>query len=263
VTGPDADALPILAELEEAFGRMVRAELRGDATAGSAAPGARPRVDAVPPGGTTPRVGAPPPAVPPADRGRRRRERAPLAARLPFPTGRRILGRALAAGALAGVVGATALATKSVVVHGGAEAPRTLQRAGDHEVVLRHHRGRWCLDVTYAGGVASRCFATPGGSGLAPLSAVVPGGRAVVGLAGPDVARVTVRRSGRSAVVATHAVAGAPRLRWFAAELGPVAHEARHAAVVVPAPAGRTVADCTLGTAASCRAAREHSRVRM
>jgi len=242
VSGPDD--LPILAELEEAFVAMVRAELHDE-----------PRSAVAPRG-----LPSPPPAPPAPPAPRRRRE--PLASRLPFPTGRRILARALAAGALAGVVGATALATKSVVGHGGGEAPRTLQRAGDHELVLRKYHGRWCLDVTYVSGVASRCVATPARDGVAPLSAVVPHSRLVAGLAGPDVERVTVRRSGRAAVVATHAIAGT-RLRWFAAELDAVPHESRHAAVVAPSPAGRAVADCTLGTAASCRAAREHSEVRM
>jgi len=242
----DPADLPILAELEHEFRAMVAAELRGAAPARVAAPRA--------PAARTPTPAPPTPAP------RRAARRPALAA------GRRILGRAVAAGALAGVVGATALATKSVVGH-GAPGARLLERAAGHELTLRPYQRRSCLDVAYDGGVASRCLDAPDAGGVRPLSAVTPGGRVVAGLAGRDVARVVVRSGGRRVAVATHALPGGT-LRWFSALLPALPREADRAATVAPrrddgTPAGRAVADCTLGTAASCRAAREHTEVRM
>jgi hypothetical protein len=207
---------------------------------------------------------APPAAAAPARSARPPRPAWP--ARSALSAGRRILGRAVVAGALVGVVGATALATRSVVGR-DADGPRVLERAAGHTLTLRPYRRRPCLDVAYEGGVASRCLDAPGAGGVRPLSAVTPGGRVVAGLAGPDVARVVVRSAGRRATALTHPAPDG-RLRWFSVVLPAVGREADRAATVAPrradgTPAGRAVADCTLGTAAACRAAREHTEVRM
>lgn len=232
------DDLPILAELEHAYHRMVIAELSAPLPATTRSPVA---------------ASAPRPAV---AAGR-------AAPRPALAAGRRILGRALAAGALAGAVGATAVATKSVVHPNNASGPRVLEQTAGHELTLRPYQGRSCLDVTYDGGVATRCAQAPAGGAVVPLSAITPGGRVVAGLAGPEVARVVVHSGGRRATAATHP-AGDGGLRWFTVVLPTVAREANRAATVAPrraggTPAGPVTADCTLGTAASCAAAREHT----
>jgi hypothetical protein len=240
VTEYDPREVPILAELEEEFRLMVAETL------------------------TPVALGAP--AMTPAPATGPEREPTRW-----LRTGRRILGRAAVAGALVGVVGATALATKSVVHRdSAAPEPRVLQRAEGHELTLRHYRGKLCLDISLAAAVASRCSEAPAAGDVSPLSAIVPGGRMVAGIAGANVARVRIGDGKRSVDVATRPVGGTQvrGLRWFAAHLPPPRGRPA-AAIVTPrrasgAPAGRPVADCTLGSFASCsaaraRATREHS----
>lgn len=270
----DPDDLPILSELEHAYRRMVVAELRTSgpphttattrgtspapsppATSRGTSPAPSPPTAALP--SPSPSRGRPSHAAPSTPARRHRDPRPALSA------GRRVLGRAVAAGALVGVVGATALATKSVVHPDGPGGPEVLERRAAHELTLRPYQGRSCLDVTYDGGVASRCAEAPGGAEVVPVSAITPGGRVVAGLAGPAVARVVVRSGGRHVTAATHSAPDGA-LRWFAVVLPPLAHEANRAATIAPrradgTAAGPVAADCTLGTAASCATAREHS----
>jgi hypothetical protein len=259
----DPQDFPILAELEQEFARMVASELnhrRAGAPGGRGVPTGQSSRAALERDARPAVPDAPAPAPAPRPRSRRPRARPSLSA------GGRILGRAVAAGALAGVVGATALATKSVVSHTASDRPVVLQRASDHQLVLRPYQGRLCLDVTYEGGVASRCVdRSDRGDAIAPLSAAAPHGRIVVGLVGSDVARVVVSSAGRRAEVATQP-AGKDGLRWFAVVLPSVRREAAHAATIAPRtangqPAGPVEADCTLGTAASCTTAHEHKDV--
>lgn len=232
MTEYDPRDVPILAELEEEF-RLIVAETM------------RP-MQAI--------------AVPKAPR----RERPPW-----LRIGRRIVGRAAVAGALVGVVGATALATKSVVRHDPAvPGPNVLQRVEGHEVTLRHYRGKLCLDIAVAAAIASRCADDPSARGVAPVSAVVPDGRLVAGIAGADVARVRVADDRHTVAVITRPVGGTHDrgLRWFTALLpAPPRGHRPAAAVVTPRrasgePVGRPVADCTLGSIASCSAARARAK---
>jgi hypothetical protein len=228
----DPTEVPILAELEREFATLVAQTLGGASAAPSRTAG--------------------PPVRP------RRHERP---ARL--ATGRRILGRAALAGVLAGAVGATALATRSVVGRGPATpAPVTLHAGGGHTLTLRHYRGRLCLDLAYAGDVASRCTRRPAPGGVAPLSAPTAAGRVVAGLAGAGVATVRVESGGHAAQAPTHASVGGPR--WFEVTLPPPRRGQAPAALVVPrrasgAPAGPAVADCTVGDVAGCRAVRRRA----
>ena len=226
--------VPILAELEVEFRALV--------------------VDAYAPARLRPLAAAPPsPAVaPPAVAPRAPR-------RLSFATGRRILRRGALAGALAGAVGATALATRSIVGHDPAAATIVLERAGGNELTLRRYRGRLCLDITDADGVASRCAGTPSASAVVPLSAATAGARVVAGLAGADVTSVRVQIGTRRRDAVTRAAGGpgaARDLRWFSVAFPAVQRGRAAAATVTPLPAGDAVADCSLGGVASCLAAR-------
>ena len=232
MTEYDPRDVPILAELEEEFRLIVAETLRPrQADAAAKAP---------------------------------RRERPPW-----LRVGRRIFGRAAVAGALVGVVGATALATKSVVRHDPAvPGPNVLQRAGGHELTLRHYRGKLCLDISVAAAIASRCADGPSARDVAPLSALVADGRLVAGIAGADVARVRVADSRHGVAVVTRPVGGTDDggLRWFATVLpAPPRGRRPAAAIVTPqrasgVPTGPPVADCTLGSVASCSAARARAR---
>ncbi len=226
---PEPRDVPILAELEVEFRALVAEAY----TPTRAALPARP-------------LAPPPPALPP-----RRR--------LPIATGRRILSRAALAGALAGAVGATALATRSVVGHDPASASVVLEHAGAHELTLRRYQGRLCLDISDANGVASRCAGTPSGRGIAPLSAATADARVVAGLTGSEVTsvRVQIGTLVRAAVTRSAGGPGAARdLRWFSIAFPAVPRGRAAAATVLPRPAGEAVADCSLGGVASCRAAR-------
>jgi hypothetical protein len=206
---------PILTELEEEFTRLVAERLEEDARAAA-------------------RVG-----------GERLR------------TGRRIARRAALVGALIGVVGASALAAKSVVSsRPSPNASVVLGQDPAHGVTLRRYHGRLCLDITYSGGVATRCTRTPDRpTAVAALSALTPSGRVVAGVAGAGVAQVRVDADGHTATAAARAPNGGAT-RWFTVALAPVPDRHRPtAAVLTPLPAGQSVVDCSLGTAASCHAA--------
>lgn len=225
---------PILTELEEEFARLVAERLEEDARAAARASGAPARWP------ESARPQAPQPR-----RGERLR------------TGRRIVRRAALVGALIGVVGATALAAKSVVSgRTSPDASVVLRQDPAHGATLRRYHGRLCLDIGYSGGVATRCTRAPARpDAVAALSAITPSGRVVAGVTGSDVARVKVNAGGRTATVATSAT-GEDDTRWFATTL-PTAPDRRRptAAVLTPLPDGRPAVDCSLGTAASCHAA--------
>ncbi len=225
----DPADFPILTELEDEFARLVAERLEEDA---------RP---------------TPAPALVPAAAPVRRRRRGAEHLR----TGRRIARRAALVGALIGVVGASALAAKSVVSSRPSPNASVVLRT-DHArgATLRRYHGRLCLDITYSGGVATHCTRAPDRpDAVAALSALTPSGRVVAGVTGGGVAQVKVNADGHAATVATRA-AGAGDTRWFATTL-PTEPDRRRptAAVLAPLPDGRPVADCSLGTAASCHAA--------
>jgi hypothetical protein len=231
----DPADFPILGELEEEFARLVAERLEEDARAASRASAAPARWP------ESARV-APP---------KRTRRGEHLA------TGRRIARRAALVGALIGVVGASALAAKSVVSsRPSPNASVVLRHDAAHGVTLRRYHGRLCLDINYDGGVATHCTRAPDDpDGLAALSAITPSGRVVAGVAGPDVARVRVNADDRAATVPT-SPAGDGDTRWFTATLATEPDRRRPTAAVLTAlPSGTAAVDCSLGTAASCHAA--------
>jgi hypothetical protein len=232
----DPADFPILVELEEEFAQLVAERLEEEARARAASQAqAEPRS--------------------PRPRARRRGEH--------LRTGRRIARRAALVGALIGVVGATALAAKSVVSGGSSpNASVVLKTDVTHGVTLRRYHGSLCLDVSYAGGVATHCTRTPDRpAAVAALSAVTPGGRVVTGVTGAGVDQVKVTADGHTATVPATDSGDGHGTRWFTAALAGVPDRDRPtAAVLTPlradgTPAGRPVADCSLGTEASCQAA--------
>jgi len=244
----DPADIPILAELEVEFARLVAQRLAEDA---AEAPGTAPIV---------PRRPAARPAPAPA----------PPARRLHLRTGQRILRRAALVGALIGVVGASALAAKSVVERGhDRRSSVVLKHDATHGLTVRRYRGRLCLDIAADSAVATRCASDPRATAVAALSAVSPdgsGGRVVAGFTGARVARVRIAADGHATAVATHPLHGATGGRWFAVTLAaPDDGRRPGAATVTPlgvdgAPAGPVAIDCSLGTAASCRAATGRAR---
>jgi hypothetical protein len=232
--------LRILGELEAEFGR----ELQGLASKGS-----------------------------PARRTQRQRMQ-----RLRLPA--RVTRRALVLVALLSLVGASALAGRSVLEgsHEPASGPVLLSsgESGSErwQFEAYPHAGSVCYALFVAETVSSACGTAPDKSGLRAASAVGSNVRFVAGLAGAGVAQVSLRVGRHTLTVSTHpppARAAAARSvkpflapRWFLAMLpGEPATRTAAARLTPRDGAGRslgpTVLDCSLGGASlACRRAAAH-----
>jgi hypothetical protein len=265
LAGPPYDPeLPILAELEQALHARAAEAVSTAAGARRAAAGGRdPAAD---------RRGAVAPAPARRARGGALRRRGAVVVR-----------RSAVLVSLSLLVGATAVATRSIVAGGGATGDPSLRTTRAVELGAGSAEGeRWTLSAARRGGdlchgllaggaVATRCEEPP-----TPAQLVVDGlatGRAryVVGLTGGRVETVVVTRGETRRAVSTRALsptaaalrARLPRdLRWFVVALPPTAPTDRPLAATVAGrdragrPLGRPVLSCARG-------ARERGCVRL
>lgn len=195
----------------------------------------------------------------------------------------RVTRRALVLVALVSLVGASALAARSVLggSHRASSAPELLAAGGPNaerwQLQSYLYEGSLCYSLFVVRSLSSVCGA-PGETGVRVSSILGPTRRFVVGLAGARVAWLRVRIGARTLLVATHPVpqtpgshpatqardhgpaTPAPSIRWFIASLSSAA--ARSApALLIPLdgarrPVGSPLLDCDLGGASGlCQSA--------
>jgi hypothetical protein len=190
---------------------------------------------------------------------------APQVAKLAAPRPARVARRALLLVALVSLVGASALAGRSVFA--GSRKPSSglaLLAAGGHgpdswQLQAYLHEGSVCYALFVAGSASSACGA-PAAAGVRAQSALSPDRRFVAGLAGADVTKVQVRVAGRTMLVSTEPVVSAPGaaraklpsgVRWFVTSLAGGAARQAPAWIAPRDRAGRAVGasvlDCSLG----------------
>ena len=234
LAGPYDPELPILAELERALRARAGAE---EAGAGAAAGEGGPDAHAAHAGGGGAEAAATGGGSVVAEGGRhgaRRRRRAGVRAAV-------VLRRTALLASLSLLVGATAVATRSIVTGDGRGDPslratRAVELgsgavAGERWSLSAARRGgELCHGFVAGGAVATRCAQPPPADGLVVDGLATPLARYVVGLAGARVETVVVRRGGVRAAARTRPLptttaalrAQVPRsVRWFVVALPP------------------------------------------
>ncbi|HEX3391307.1 MAG TPA: hypothetical protein VHS55_01975 [Solirubrobacteraceae bacterium] len=187
----------------------------------------------------------------------------------------RVARRALVLLALLSLIGATALAGRSVVDHPkSASSPPTLLAAGGSggeswQFEDYAYRGEICYALFLDQTVASACSRPLGGAEVHALSGSTANRRFVAGLVGAEVAGVRVRVGDRVALAVTHPQRGGTAaerpLRWFVVAVPAAGGPAGKlpASVTPRAADGRPLAPATLECAGapSGRCVREAERV--